>query len=203
MNRRIPAIAVGVLALCLAPGVARAQGHGGSVVGFGGLTLNGTTSQSLFGGNVTANLTRNIQVVAEAGRINDVMPATVDRLLALTPVDLRVAALYGEGGVRFVASPRSRVTPYLEATAGFARLSTRFSGVRQADPYVNAALGFFDRTSPMLGAGAGFLFGAGPVVLDVGYRYKRVLGNGTLDSVLLGSDTIEVNQVRVGVGVRF
>jgi hypothetical protein len=41
-------------------------------------------------------------------------------------------------------------------------------------------------------------------VVDVGYRYKRILANGAVSSVYsLGNDGFDVNQVRVGVGVRF
>jgi len=186
------------------PLAARAQSPAGSVTGFGGLTLNGSSSQSLFGGTLAVNLTPNIQVVGEAGRISDLMPWTLDQLIALTPADVRLSAWYGEGGVRFLAGGRrSSVRPYVEATAGMARLSTRVSGIGRADPWVNAALGFLDRTSPMLGAGGGVLLVAGPIQLDVGYRYKKVRADGFLDRALTLGDGISVNQVRVGLGVRF
>jgi len=42
----------------------------------------------------------------------------------------------------------------------------------------------------------------GPVFLDVGYRYKRIISRNSLQSLLTGGD-IGVNNVRVGVGVRF
>jgi opacity protein-like surface antigen len=192
-----------VMLSCLASAPAWAQVSRGSVVGFGGLTINGATSQSLFGGGVGIDLTPNIQLVGEVGRISDVLPSTIDRLIALTPVDLRVSAFYGEGGVRFLTGARAPVRGYVETTAGFAHLATRFSGVEGVDPFVNAGLAFFDRTSPMLGVGGGVQLQFGPVLLDAGYRYKRILGNGTLDRVLTGGDNINVNQVRMGVGFRF
>ena len=101
--------------------------------------------------------------------------------------------------------PRSQHAPNgLDASAGFAHLSTRVSGAPTVDPYVNTVLGFFDRTSPMLGVGGGVLFGMGPAVVDLGYRYKRILNTNPVDQVLtLGNNVIGVNQVRVGVGVRF
>jgi opacity protein-like surface antigen len=44
----------------------------------------------------------------------------------------------------------------------------------------------------------------GPAVVDLGYHYKRILNNNPIDQVLtLGSGSINVNEVRVGVGVRF
>jgi len=190
--------------MVLTPLAAGAQTTAGSVTGFGGLTLNGSSSQSLFGGNLAVNLTPNIQVVGEAGRINDLMPWTLDQLIGLTPADVRLSAWYGEGGVRFLAGGRrSSVRPYVEATAGVARLSTRVSGIGRADPWANAALGFLDRTSPLVGAGGGVLVGAGPIQLDLGYRYKKVLAESVLDRALTLGDGISVNQVRVGLGVRF
>lgn len=51
--------------------------------------------------------------------------------------------------------------------------------------------------------GGGVQLQLGPVLLDAGYRYKRILGNGTLDRVLTGGDNINLNQVRMGVGFRF
>ncbi len=200
--RRLLSLAAISAALLSASPAAYAQ-TSGSVTGFGGFTVS-TSMQPLFGGNVAFGLTPNIQVVGEVGHINDVLPSIVDRLVALTPEGLRVSALYGDAGVRFLTDSRARVAGYLDASAGFAHLSTRVSGSATVDPYVNAALGFFDRTSPMLGVGGGVLLGMGPAVVDLGYRYKRILNTNPVDQVLmLGSNVISVNQVRVGVGVRF
>jgi hypothetical protein len=55
----------------------------------------------------------------------------------------------------------------------------------------------------MLGAGGGVLIQSGPLSLDFGYRYKKILASGTVASALNGGDPYNVNQVRVGVGVRF
>lgn len=68
---------------------------------------------------------------------------------------------------------------------------------------MNAGLAFFDRTSPMLGVGGGVQLLLGRAVLDVGYRYKRIVGNSTLDAILAGGDNINMSQMRVGVGYRF
>lgn len=193
--------AIALALLSFVPGTARAQG--GAVTGFGGLTINGVSSQPLFGGNVAFGLTRNIQVVGEVGRISDMLPSLVDRAIALTPADVRLSALYGEGGVRFITDSRARAAAYAETTAGFARLSTRVSGAGSADPFLNAGLTFLDRTSPMLGLGGGVLLSAGPAVVDLGYRYKRIMDENAIDRALMLGRTLSVNQVRVGVGVRF
>jgi opacity protein-like surface antigen len=68
----------------------------------------------------------------------------------------------------------------------------------------NTGLSFLGSTEPVVGAGGGVVIGAGPLALDLGYRYKRILANGALSTAFsLGNGGYDVNQVRIGVGVRF
>jgi hypothetical protein len=184
---------------------AGAQTRGSHIEGFGGMTFGaGSTSASTFGGSVALPLTDHIQVVGEAGRMTDLKSSAFDLLSGFTPVDVRLSAWYGEGGIRFIASPRSAVRPYVEATAGMARLSAGVDGAGRYDPLANGALAFLGSTEPMLGVGAGVLLQGGPVLLDAGYRYKKITGGNAIASALtLGGNAIEVNQFRVGVGIRF
>ena len=131
------------------------------------------------------------------------LPSTLGTLIDFTPVDLHLSAWYGEAGVRFTVQGYSQVRPYAEATGGFARMHTAFSGAGAADPFVATALRFLDRTEPMLGVGAGVAFTGGPVTLDLGYRYKRILASDSLPSLLVAGDDIDVSQVRIGIGFRF
>ena len=190
------------------PAAAKAQGANTSVQGFGGLTfgtspvLGGASTAPTLGGIVTAGLTPNIQIVGEVGRLSDIKPPLFD-LLDLTPVNLRVSAWYGEGGVRFIASPRSAVRPYAEATAGMARLSTGLSGFSgPTDALVDAGLSFLNRTEPLLGVGGGVILEGGPLALDVGYRYKQILASGVA-SALNAGNAYRVHEARIGFGVRF
>jgi opacity protein-like surface antigen len=194
--------------LCTLPAAARAQSANTSVQGFGGLTfgmsstLGRTSTASALGGIVAAGLTPNIQIVGEVGRLSDIRPPIFD-LLDFTPVNLRVSAWYGEGGVRFIASPRSAVRPYAEATAGFARLSTGLSGFGgRTDAVIRTGLAFLDRTEPLLGVGAGVLLEHGRLALDVGYRYKKITATGVA-SALNAGNAYQVNEARIGLGVRF
>jgi hypothetical protein len=194
--------------LCTLPAAARAQSANTSVQGFGGLTfgmsstLGRTSTASALGGIVAAGLTPNIQIVGEVGRLSDIRPPLFD-LLDFTPVNLRVSAWYGEGGVRFIASPRSAVRPYAEATAGFARLSTGLSGFGgRTDAVIRTGLAFLDRTEPLLGVGAGVLLEHGRLALDVGYRYKKITATGVA-SALNAGNAYQVNEARIGLGVRF
>ena len=187
---------------------ARAQDGNSEVQGFGGMTFGtstflGTSTSSTFGGRVAIGLLPNLQAIVEGGRMTDIKPPLLD-LLDFTPVDLRVSAWYGEGGVRFIASPYSHVRPYGEATAGFARLSTGLRGINgRADAIIETGLDFFNRTEPMLGAGGGIVVQGGPLTLDLGYRYNKILAGNGVASALNAGKAYSINQVRVGVGVRF
>ena len=203
MRRHTFGILILVCAFAM-PGPAAAQTHNGVVQGFGGLTFGTTATASTFGGSIAAGLTDNVQIVGEAGRLGDVMPSLIDTVLNLTPVDARVSALYGEAGVRFIASPRSAIRPYAEATAGIARLSAGIDGLTgRAGAIVNTALGFMNRTEPLLGVGGGVMLQGGPVLVDFGYRYKKILAGDSLQGLVNGGRDFDISQVRVGFGVRF
>jgi opacity protein-like surface antigen len=127
----------------------------------------------------------------------------VDTVVDLSPVDVGLSAWYGEAGVRFIGSSHQTIRPYAEATAGYARLSAGVSGIGSTGGAItNAALNFLNRTDPMLGVGGGFVIQGGPLLLDLGYRYKKILAGESIQGALTGGD-FSVNQLRIGVGVRF
>ena len=197
-----------LLTLSLAPAMAGAQDRSASAVAFGGASLNSfSTSPSKidFGVNVGKELTPNIQVIGEFGRIGDMLPSLSAGLLSsFTPYDVRVSAFYGEGGIRLLAAPDSGVNPYVEATAGIARLTPHLSGFgSSADAITSLGLNFLRTTDPILGVGGGLLLRGGPVVADVGYRYKQVAGHDSLASFLAVGQNLRTHQVRFGIGVRF
>jgi hypothetical protein len=202
------ALMLSAMLLGVVPATARAQDADTTVHGFGGLTfgsssvLGRSSMAPSVGGVVAADLTPNIQIVGEVGRLSDIKPPLYD-LLDFTPVNLRVAAWYGEGGVRLIASPHLAVRPYIEATAGIARLSTGLSGFDgRTDAVIDAGLAFLNGTEPLLGAGGGVLLERGPLSLDLGYRYKKITATG-LASVLNMRNAYLVNEARIGLGVRF
>jgi hypothetical protein len=188
------------------PAAARAQERN-EVQGFGGLTFGssnlGTAASSTFGGRVAVGLSDNMQIIGEAGRLADIKAPLFD-LLEFTNVGVRVSAFYGEGGVRFIASPHAAVRPYGEATAGFARLSAGVSGINGTPgALVTEVLEYVNTTQPVLGVGGGILFEGGPVSVDLGYRYKKISAGNVVTSLLNAGDAYHVNQVRLGVGFRF
>ena len=197
-------IVILALACALAlPAIVSAQTHNSMAGGFGGLTFGTTASASTFGGSIAMGVTDNVQIVGEAGRLGDIKPSVLGSVLDFTPLDMQVSAFYGEGGVRFVASPRSAIRPYAEATAGVARPSTNVDGLGTTGPFVNTALRFFNRTEPLLGLGGGVMLQGGPVLVDLGYRYKKILSGNSLETLVNGGRDFQVSQLRVGIGVRF
>ena len=202
-------LVLSMLAVCTAvPATAHAQSPSNrSVQGFGGLTFGtssvlGRSTAPAFGGTLVAGISPNMQIIGEVGRLSDIKPPLFE-LLDFTPVNLRLSAWYGEAGIRFIASPYSAVRPYAEASAGMARLSTGLSGFSgRTDAIIDAGLTFLNRTEPMLGAGGGVVFQGGPLALDVGYRYKKIMATGAA-SALNGGNPYQVNEVRIGLGLQF
>jgi hypothetical protein len=201
------ALVLGLSLVLVTPRLSAAQG---SVDGFGALSLNrfssldGSSLPLDFGGRVSVDLVPGVQAVGEFGRIGNVLPTVIDLPLSLLPFDVRASAFYGEGGVRFLGAPRSAVTPYLEATAGIARVNFHVGGLGPtADTFTRAALNLFDRTDPIAGAGAGVMFRGGPVLVDVGYRYKQIFADSLVGTLLSAGQGLRSHQVRFGLGVRF
>jgi opacity protein-like surface antigen len=198
---------VATAAVCAALSLATtadAQTRGGSFQGFGGTTFGSSASAPTFGAGVAVPVGDFVQVIGEAGRLTDIKAPLLDELIDLSPVDVGMSAWYAEGGLRFTASRHSAVRPYVEGTAGVARLRPTVGADGWLGALTNTGLSFLGSTEPLVGAGAGVMFQAGPLAVDLGYRYKRILADGAIASAFsLGNDGFDVNQVRVGVGVRF
>ena len=200
------AVAVAVLSLA-APVRTYAQT---SLDAFGALPTNQLSSFGDsgvpfdFGGRVGFEVLPGVHVMGEFGRLSNVMPDLIATGLGFTGNNLKASAFYGEGGVRLLALPRSAVSPYVEGSAGVAHLQFGVNGLGSAtDAIVRAALSFVDTSDPIVGGGGGVLLHGGPLQIDLGYRYKRILTGSTLSSILSAGDRLDVHQLRFGVGVRF
>jgi len=205
--RHAIAAACAALIVLVVPGRSSAQT---SLDAFGSIPINdlsslGDTGFPLdFGGRVSLDLAPAVQVFGEFGRIGNVMPPVVDTGLAFTRVDLRASAFYGEGGVRLLAASRSAVSPYVEGTAGVAHLNLESRGFGSVtDALTRVGLNLAGTRDPMFGVGGGVLMRAGPLNIDVGYRYKRISANSVLSSVLAAGQELQAHQIRFGAGVRF
>lgn len=190
-----------LILLLAAASVGEAQSRTGFVKGFSGVTFGDTRSDLLFGGGAGASIASNVQIVGEAGYMRDTRPSglftsLLDLGLSAVGAEIRVPAWYGEGGVRFLTSDASVVRGYVETTAGVARLTTRVdlgSELDAVESIVNRALGGIESTNGLLGFGAGIVIQPGPLLLDIGYRYKRIYTD----------DPFNLNQVRAAIGVAF
>jgi len=201
--RTLPFVAIAIAALCFTSAASAQEPHA-AVQAFGGLGIGSyTTTNTNFGGAGTFDLTPNIQVVGEAGRIGNVLPSMSQTLIGLSAVDFNLSAWYGQGGVRFTGGS-SAVRPYAEASAGFAHLTPHLAGIGSGLPSViaNAGLSLLHETSPITTIGGGVTFVGGPLVADVGYRYRRVFSESWMDALALGG-SLSTNEVRFGMGVRF
>ena len=201
--RLVPALSLSAVML-FSPAVVYAESDG-TVTGFGGVTVSGLESQRpSLGGTVTFTLVPELQIVGEAGRIGNVLPSRAGTVFSLGQTGLRASAFYGEGGVRLIAAPRSSVTPYGEATAGFARLDVTNDRLGAIGSLATSlALGFVGRTMPVASVGGGVLLRGGPIVLDLGYRYKQLFADEVIQDVLGLGEPLRAHELRAGVGVRF
>ena len=205
--RLIIAATLAVASVVMIPGRSSAQT---SIDGFGGVQLDHLASFGDsgfpvdFGGRVSFDVVPAIQLFGEFGRIGNVMPPLVDIGLAFTRLDVTASAFYGEGGVRLLAMPSAAVSPYVEGTAGVAHLRLGARGLGSTtDAVIRTALNLVDTRDPLFGVGGGLLMRAGPMNIDLGYRYKRIVANSALSSVLSIGQQMQSHQVRFGAGVRF
>ncbi len=201
--RRLTAAAVAVFGVLLLSAPAHAQ-TGGQVQGFGGTTFGTTATSPTFGAALAFPVGDHMQIIAEGGRLTDIKAPLLGTALDFSSVSVDMAAWYGEGGVRFIGSRHSNVRPYVEATAGMARLKPSVGLDGWLGAVTNTGLAFLGSTEPMVGAGAGVMLQGGPVTVDIGYRYKKIVADSALSSAFsLGDDGFDVNQVRIGLGLRF
>lgn len=200
---RITSFAAILLATLLAASTVSAQETRASVQGFGGVGINSvTTPNANFGGAITADLTPNIQVVGEAGRLGNILPSTTQTLFDLSPVGLTASAFYAQGGIR-LTSGSGALRPYAEAAGGIARLTPHVTGLNGLPgALTNVGLSFLNRTAPIGTVGAGVTLHAGNFVADAGYRHHRVFSDSWMEALALGGN-LSTNEVRFGVGVRF
>jgi len=195
-----------MLAVAVSLGVAHATEAQtrGTAQGFGGFSVNQSVDAlPSLGGNVTMALTEHVHVIGEVGRLGNVAPSLTSSLLEVPGV--HVSALYGEGGLRALAGgSNSAVRPYVEGTFGVSRLdvsSTRLNSFGNA--LIDVGTSFLDRNSPTMGVGGGVLLRTGPVMFDVGYRYKQLLDTNVLSTVFGLGQSLSSSDLRVGVGFRF
>jgi opacity protein-like surface antigen len=202
MTRRLSLVAL----LTLMPAATFAQPRF-QAQGFGGVTAGtatfGTAVSPTFGGRFGVRLGEYVEIVGEGGRLARFDSPQFD-VLGFTGLSVRVNAWYAEGGARFIATPRGAVRGYGEVTAGVARFNASLRGLSGADQtFLDTAVDLLNTNRPTFGLGGGVEFDAGPILVDAGYRYKRIAPGDSLAATLNEGKPYHVNQVRIGAGIRF
>jgi opacity protein-like surface antigen len=205
-------IVVSVGALLVAAPVF-AQTERGYVTGLGGIatTAEATSSDVLAEGGV--RVAPHLSVFGDLGqfhnlRPSDVQPAVDNTVAALSASQGlsvlgtgRMPALYGAAGLRYEASTRGRLTPYVLGGVGFARLSptarfTYSSGTlpdgstpTAGDDVTSTLVTAGDFTAPAATTKPMFTLGGGVQVpiahhwdVDAGYRFSRVATDAPLNA---------------------
>ena len=176
-----------------APAAAQTGEPRGFVVGHGGASVTEATSP-LFGGAFGVNLSRHLQITAEVGRMQNVLPT-------FTRTDLRVAendaaaegvrfsatsrmpTVYGMAGIRVLGPGTRYVRPYVLASGGVAHLTPKptfkIEGLDVTDiglqesPELRST--FRNENRPMASVGGGLsITVARHVAFDVGYKYSEI-----------------------------
>ena len=189
-------LALVLVALWVVPASAQtATDQRGYVVGFGGGSATEVTS-AFFGGGVGFNVTPNLQITADFGRMQDVEApftredlAVVDGSLAELGVTsswtVKMPTNYLTGGLRFRFGSNWPVQPYLVAHAGIAHMSPSpsftiegvdITSMLMEEPYFQGT--FREETSPMATFGGGVTARlARWIQVDFGYKYSGIFIN--------------------------
>jgi opacity protein-like surface antigen len=185
----------------------------GYVTGVGGFATTPDTTSGDVMGEVGVRVSRNLFVFGDLGQFRNLQPSvvqpTVDATTALLAAGqglnvigtARVPAWYSVGGLRYEVPVQGRVSPYVLAGLGFARLSptARFTFSSGPLPDGSTQSAGADVTSQIVSAGdftappatTAFMFTLGggvqiPVArhwaIDAGYRFSRVAADTPLNA---------------------
>jgi hypothetical protein len=199
---------VGLVILWLAalstPAFAQDRGY---VLGTGGATFMERTA-GVFGVEGGFHITRDVIVYGQAGRMLDVLPASVQddiesgaaTLSALTGrtwrFDAHIKATYFGGGVKYILPIGTTVRPYIAGTVGGATYQGTLTEAELGDVLDDAvALGLIKAndvkgTDVAYELGGGVLVPRGRLQFEAGYRLMNVKG-------------VSVSRVIAGAGIRF
>lgn len=195
---------LGVLLVLLAtsaPALAQesAPAGRGFVGGFGGATFGTAEPGMVFGARTGVEIVPGLHVIAEVGRLSDILPTDVrddldfvESLLEFeygmpVTIDLTAPATYGLFGARW-SRHIGRVSPFVEGGIGAAKVSIDFDEISiggiDVTSLVRDEIGAEDLESTELLIGVGGGINAeitSAVSVDVGYRYSRI---GTEDPAI-------------------
>lgn len=167
----------------------------GYITGFGGAGLTTETTSPFFGGSVGLDATRNLQITADFGRVQDVKPKFTAEDLKLSDQDMASAGIttastvkmptnYVTAGVRLHATNDRTLRPYVVVHGGIAHMSPKpkfliegldVTSLLMADTESIAKTAFREETRPMGTVGAGVTARVNDhVQVDLGYKYSAI-----------------------------
>jgi opacity protein-like surface antigen len=168
----------------LIPATAKAQEFRSHIVGHGGLTF-GTETAPLFGAEVSGDITPILQAYGTFDWHQNVAPKWIQDTADLvndTGLDMTVSlpSYVGLGGVK-VTAPTGRVRPYGLGGFGFASGKAKLKLEGEDITQLLIQEGIFNKddiswTKPIFEVGGGIIAPVGRLYVDVGYRFRKVLG---------------------------
>jgi opacity protein-like surface antigen len=178
------------LVFVLAASVAQAQ-EKGYVQGVSGVTFQSETS-SLMGGEIGFNVTPDLVIYGQGGRMLNVMPKSIQNDLDLAAdfltlatgqrwaFDGKVRATYFGGGAKYLFPTKTAIRPYVLGGAGLAKLKLSVTEIDLGDVLDNLVdEGFLSDADTKANevayeVGGGVSVPVSVVQLDFGYRYMRI-----------------------------
>jgi opacity protein-like surface antigen len=182
------------LALVTLPVLAQSQDdQRGYVIGLGG--MNSTEKNApFFGGAGGFNITKDLQITGEVGRVQDVLANFTNEDLQLVDQGLltelgmpsvssvKMPTNYVTGGLRYLLPISGAVRPYVSASGGIAHMSPKakflIGGVDLTKEITANELikkTFREETRPMASVGGGVAVNlARHFTVDAGYRYSGI-----------------------------
>jgi hypothetical protein len=188
--------------------IASAQDLRGLVGGRIGATF-GTEAAPFFAGEIAGNVTRDMQIYGAFGRLNNVLPSSVQddlddvsaALTALTRVrwdfEATAPAFVGTGGVRYLIPTGATARPYAMGGLGFGNIRLKVKEVDLGD--VTDDLmdeGYLDDDTInklAFECGGGVIVPFGRTYVDVGYRFMK----------FVDAEEVNISRAYVGFGVTF
>jgi opacity protein-like surface antigen len=223
-------LAFAFLTLVGLPALAQGQDQRGYITGFGGAGATTELTSLFFGGSVGADVSRNVQITADFGRMQRVLPKFTNEDLRLTDQQMlseeglitsstvKVPTNFLSGGFRLHAANGRTIRPYVLVHAGIAHMSPKPRFTVEGlditslvlsdteDPTIRKA--FREETRPMATLGGGVTAKvADHVLVDVGYKYSGIFIKTDYLQDVEGSPhshkRIDTHRVYVGLGLTF
>jgi hypothetical protein len=184
-------LSLGLVTFVASPALAQERGF---ATGIGAVTF-GTVTGANIAGRAGVSLSNHVMVFGEVGHMTNVLPkseestindnaATVgDSMGGAALVGGGMPAAYGSGGVRVNGTMHNHVTPFAEASLGFAHLTNTLNASVNGSDVTSLVVTTplttsLPETDPLLGLGAGVSIRTGAhAALEVGYRYSRIFAS--------------------------